>query len=66
MKKPRFLGVDEAANVIGVAKSNFIRDYANDPRFPEPIASLACGRIWLYDDVQGFLEDKRRGWLEPK
>src|SRR5687768_3999944 len=41
------VGVKEAAEILGVERSNFIRDYANKPQFPAPIAELASGRLWL-------------------
>src|SRR5438552_359921 len=31
------IGVKEAAELLGVNKSNFVRDYANKPGFPEPV-----------------------------
>jgi predicted DNA-binding transcriptional regulator AlpA len=63
MKQMFLVGVDEAAQMVGVRKPNFIRDYANKPDFPKPIADLACGRIWLRADIAGYLEDRDRGWL---
>jgi superfamily II DNA or RNA helicase/uncharacterized protein YuzE len=50
------VGVKEAAEMLGVEKSNFVRDYANKPQFPAPIAELASGRFWLRSDVQRYAE----------
>ena len=50
------VGVKEAAALFGVEKSNFVRDYANNPLFPPPIAELASGRFWLRSDVELYLQ----------
>jgi hypothetical protein len=33
--------------------------YIDRGSFPEPITSLASGRIWLRDDVQAYAEEWR-------
>src|SRR5438309_1083117 len=48
------VGVKEAAEMVGVEKSNFVRDYANKSNFPAPIAELASGRFWLRSDVERY------------
>jgi superfamily II DNA or RNA helicase/uncharacterized protein YuzE len=50
------VGVKEAAEILGVEKSNFVRDHANKPQFPTPIAELASGRFWLRSDVQRYAQ----------
>src|SRR3954462_2390068 len=45
------VGVKEASELIGIQKSNFVRDYANSPDFPAPMAELATGRIWRRSQV---------------
>lgn len=61
MKKQQLLmGTSEAAAALGLQKSNFIRDVVNgDIGFPPPLATLACGRVWLTAIV---LEWKARAW----
>lgn len=54
------VGVKEAAEMLGVEKSNFVRDYANKPHFPAPIAELASGRFWLRPDVQRYVQKVRK------
>ena len=58
------VGVKEAASILGVEKPNFIRDFANKPQFPAPIAELASGRFWLRSDIERYVqaegEEKRR------
>lgn len=48
------LGTKEAAAVFGVRPSNFIRDWANREGFPEPVATLARGRLWAREDLVAY------------
>ncbi len=59
----RLVGVKEAAEILGVAKPNFLRDYAARPGFPAPVADLASGRVWLLSEVVQFL--RRHGQRPP-
>jgi uncharacterized protein YuzE len=54
-----FVGVKEAAALIGVQRSNFVRDYADKPDFPRPAIELATGRIWLRSQVEGYLRSRK-------
>ncbi len=54
------VGVKEAAKMLGVEKSNFVRDYANKPDFPAPIAELASGRFWLRSAIEQYVEAKKK------
>jgi hypothetical protein len=56
---PRLAGVAEAAQVMGWDKRRVIT-YIDRGRFPEPIQSLASGRVWLRKD----LEDFAKAWHE--
>jgi chromosome partitioning protein len=44
------LGLAEVAELLGVTKRTATR-YARRPDFPEPIARLRAGPIWLKKDV---------------
>lgn len=55
----RLIGVKEAAELLGVAKPNFLRDFASKPDFPAPAAELASGRIWFLSDVLDFVRRHR-------
>jgi hypothetical protein len=64
---PRLAGVAEAAEVMGWDKRRVVT-YIDRGRFPEPIQSLASGRVWLRKDLERFAEawharqrDRRRG-----
>ncbi len=48
------VGVSEAAVLLGVNKPNFVRDYSYRLDFPQPIATLASGRIWWREEVEWF------------
>ena len=56
---PSVVGVAEAAEIMGWDKRRVIT-YIDRGSFPEPITSLASGRIWLREDV----EDYARRWRE--
>lgn len=48
------LGVTETAAFLGVSKQR-VSQLAQRPDFPQPLAALACGKIWLQVDVEAFL-----------
>lgn len=48
------VGTKEAAALFGVRPSNFVRDWANRDDFPNPVATLARGRLWARDDVETY------------
>ena len=52
------VGVREAAEMLGVERSNFVRDYANKPEFPAVIAELASGRFWLRPAVERYIRER--------
>jgi hypothetical protein len=53
---PRLAGVAEAAEVMGWDKRRVVT-YIDRGRFPEPIQSLASGRVWVRKDLEEFAED---------
>lgn len=55
---PVLAGVAEAAEVMGWDKRRVIT-YIDRGRFPEPVQSLASGRVWLRADVERYAEDWR-------
>ena len=48
------VGVKEAAALVGVQRSNFVRDYADKPDFPRPVIELATGRVWFKSQVEEY------------
>jgi hypothetical protein len=55
---PALAGVAETAQIMGWDKRRVIT-YIDRGRFPEPIQSLASGRLWLRSDVERFAKDWR-------
>lgn len=55
---PPIAGVAEAAEITGWDKRRVVT-YIDRGSFPEPIATLASGRIWLREDVEAFAADWR-------
>jgi predicted DNA-binding transcriptional regulator AlpA len=55
---PAVVGVAEAAEIMGWDKRRVIT-YIDRGSFPEPITSLASGRIWLREDVEAYAGDWR-------
>ncbi len=53
------LGVKEAAALLGVQRSNFVRDYADKADFPRPVVELATGRVWLKSQVEEYQRRRR-------
>src|SRR5882672_331497 len=54
------VGVKEAAQMLRIEKSNFVRDYANKPDFPAPISELASGRLWLRSAIEQYVVARRK------
>lgn len=52
------LGVKEAAELTGKDRGNFIRDLARKTDFPEPVAQLASGQVWLSKDIEKYVADR--------
>jgi hypothetical protein len=55
---PLVAGVAEAAEVMGWDKRRVVT-YIDRGRFPEPLQSLASGRIWLRSEVERFAREWR-------
>ena len=57
--EPSLVGVAEAAALLGWDKRR-VATYVERGSFPEPVATLASGRVWRRDDVQAFARAFRR------
>jgi hypothetical protein len=51
--EPALVGVAEAAALLGWDKRRVVT-YIDRGSFPAPFASLASGRVWRREDVEGF------------
>ncbi|MEO8424562.1 MAG: hypothetical protein ABI595_11730 [Actinomycetota bacterium] len=61
---PRIVGVAEAAEIMDWDKRRVVT-YIDRAQFPEPLTSLASGRIWLREDVEAFADEWRRRHPRP-
>ena len=62
---PTVVGVAEAAEIMGWDKRRVIT-YLDRGSFPEPLTTLASGRIWLREDVEGYAERWRETHPAPR
>lgn len=53
---PQIAGVAEAAEIMGWDKRRVIT-YLDRGTFPEPLTSLASGRIWLREDLEAYAKE---------
>ncbi len=56
---PELVGVSEAASLLRWDRRR-IATYVERGAFPEPVASLASGRVWRREDVEAFGRDRAR------
>ena len=61
---PQIVGVAEAAEIMGWDKRR-VMTYLDRGQFPEPLTSLASGRIWLREDIEAFAESGGNGIRRP-
>ena len=48
------VGVSEIADMLTVTRQRVDKISRTDPSFPEPVAELHAGRIWLRKDVHAW------------
>lgn len=53
------MGLKETADLLGVSKQAAANYYLRHADFPQPVAELACGKIWLKQDIVAWKQ--RRG-----
>jgi len=56
---PELVGVSEAAALLGWDRRR-VATYVGRGAFPEPVATLASGRVWRREDVEAFGRDRAR------
>jgi hypothetical protein len=61
---PQIVGVAEAAEIMGWDKRRVVT-YLDRGQFPEPLTSLASGRIWLREDIERFADEWRERHPRP-
>jgi predicted DNA-binding transcriptional regulator AlpA len=56
---PGLVGVAEAASILGWDKRR-IFTYLSRGSFPDPVAALASGRVWLRSDIEAYSRSWRK------
>lgn len=52
------VGTAEAAELLGLQKSNFVTRISKRTDFPAPIARLAMGPLWYKEDILKWKKEK--------
>lgn len=55
----RLLGAHEVRTRIGLISRQRVYQLAKRPDFPQPVADLAQGKIWLADEIDAWLNARR-------
>jgi hypothetical protein len=58
--KLRLMGQQEAAVALGMTRQWVGQLEKGNPNFPRPVARLACGPVWLAEDIEQFARMSRR------
>ena len=53
------VGVAEIAGMLGVSRQRIHAIIKTDPTFPEPVAALSAGKVWLRPDVVRWINNRR-------
>lgn len=48
------MSVEEVANFFDSDQADFLEDLASRPNFPQPIAHLESGDLWLSGDIEAY------------
>lgn len=56
--KPRLVAAGEIAAIMGLSRQR-VQQLAERRDFPEPLATLSCGRIWDADDIEHWYTEYR-------
>jgi hypothetical protein len=62
---PAFMGVGEIAAELEVSKQR-ASELSRDSRFPQPVADLAAGPVWLASSVRSFVKNWSRQSGRPR
>lgn len=59
------VGTKEAAAILAVRPTNFVRDWATRPDFPKPVVALGRRRLWDRQDVLAYRRNVGRRRAQP-
>ena len=68
------IGAEEAAKLFDTDQASFLKSFASRPDFPEPVARLASGQLWLSEDVERYMRKRevaskafnKTAWIETR
>jgi len=52
------MGLSEVCEMTGKSK-NYMKEYLRLGQFPQPVKELACGPLWLREQVQTWMDTPR-------
>jgi prophage regulatory protein len=55
----RLVGAQQIAAMLGGVSRQRVYQITTRKGFPDPVATLAMGRVWLAEDVERWIEAKR-------
>ena len=55
-KKLDLVGISEIGEMLGVSRQRVDKLSRTAPEFPEPVAEIRAGRIWLESEVQDWMK----------
>ncbi|MEU4424183.1 DNA-binding protein [Actinoplanes sp. NPDC024001] len=66
-RKPlRLMGAHEIRLRLGVLSRQRVYQITGKEHFPAPIADLAAGKVWLEDDVEEWIRQRRPRQSKPQ
>ncbi|MEU7909013.1 AlpA family phage regulatory protein [Actinoplanes sp. NPDC049118] len=57
-ESPRLVGAHEIRDLLGVSRQR-VYQMAGRSDFPRPVATLAQGKIWAFDEVEAWIGTHR-------
>ena len=56
----QLIGIHEITLMLGISRQRVDKISRTDPGFPEPVAELHAGRIWLRSDIEDWARSTGR------
>jgi prophage regulatory protein len=63
MRTGKLMGADEIGRRLGVGRSR-VQQLINRKGFPDPFDELAMGKVWLTEDVETWIRERRPNLAE--
>lgn len=55
-----YVGLVEAAEILGITKQNLTNVRHRDPQFPQPLAQLRMGPVWKTEQIKEYKRARRK------